>query len=268
MYFLLGNLLLLLGSVAYLRLHGRDKRLKPFLLALTLTTPYNFAAMFALEGVERVRPYKLDLYVYRLDQYLGFQPSFVLGRLVQGHSFLNVPLEMVYQLLPIAMVLVFGGYLWRRSDREAMSLIPVFVLDVALSIPFYLLVPVCGPVYAFPGFPSLPNGPVVPHPILLNGPPNGVPSIHFSTALLILWYSRKLPLGRWIGGAFLFLTAAATMGLGEHYFFDLVASLPYAVMVYKTGNYAALYAPRVSRYSALAGRRIVELTRPGARRAA
>jgi len=85
---------------------------------------------------------------------------------------------------------------------------------------------------------------------------------------LILWYSRKLPLGRWIGGAFLFLTAAATMGLGEHYFFDLVASLPYAVMVYKTGNYAALYAPRVSRYSALAGRRIVELTRPGARRAA
>ena len=71
----------------------------------------------------------------------------------------------------------------------------VFLLSLAFSVPFYLLCPVCGPAYAFPGFPALPAGPIVPHPILLDAPAKGVPSIHFSTALLVLWYGRKLPTG-------------------------------------------------------------------------
>lgn len=66
-----------------------------------------------------------------------------------------------------------------------------------------------------------------------------MPSLHFSSALLILWYARKLPLGRWIAGAYLLLTAASTMGGGEHYFLDLVMALPYAAMIYRLGNYAA-----------------------------
>jgi hypothetical protein len=179
-----------------------------------------------------IRPYKLDLYIFNIDGILGFQPSFALGRMVVRNTTMALVLGLVYDLLPVAIVLVFGGYLRYRSLAEAMRMIPVFVWNLALSVFSYVLVPVCGPAYAFPNFPNLPTGPIFTHPIAINAPPNGVPSIHFSTALLIFWYARKLPFGRWIGGAFLFLTGVVTMASGEHYLFDLAVALPYAAFVY------------------------------------
>lgn len=232
-------LLLLVGCGVYLHLCGPSKRLNRFLVAVTLTVPAHILAMSGADYASHVRPYKLDLYVYWIDNLLGFQPSFALGRIVMGHLPMMILLTLSYELMPVAILAIFGAYLWLRSEVEALSMVPVFILNLALSVPFYLLFPVCGPAYAFPGFPALPGGPVVPHSILLNAPPNGVPSIHFSTALLILWYGRRLPFGRWIGGTYLVLTAAATMASGEHYLFDLLAGVPYAVMIYTLGNYIA-----------------------------
>jgi membrane-associated phospholipid phosphatase len=137
------------------------------------------------------------------------------------------------------MVAMFGGYLWHRSEREAWGMIPAFLLNLALSVPFYLLCPVCGPAYAFPGFPAPPAGPVLPHPILLDAPANGVPSIHFSTAMLILWYGRKLPFGGSIGVVYAVLTAISTLASGEHYLFDLLVAVPYAAMVLALGECVA-----------------------------
>jgi hypothetical protein len=50
--------------------------------------------------------------------------------------------------------------------------------------------------------------------------------------LLIWWNSRGL--SRWIRAiafAFVFFTILATMGIGEHYFVDLVVAFPFALMV-------------------------------------
>lgn len=124
--------------------------------------------------------------------------------------------------------MLFGGYLLDRPD--AMSLVPAFVLNLLLSLPSYLLFRVCGPSYAFPSFPALPSGPVVPHPVFLTAPPNGIRSIHFSMALLF-WYGRKLPFGCWITGIYLLLTAIATTASGEHYVFALVVAVPYAILI-------------------------------------
>ena len=231
-------LLLLLGCIGYLHVHGRDQRVDRFLVVLSLTVPCHVVALLGAMSAGYVRPEKLDLYVYRMDGLLGFQPSFVLGRLVADHLSLMILLKLLYELLPVVIAVVFGGYLWYRS-AEAMSMVPVFVLNLALSVPFYLIFPVSGPAYAFPNYPALPTGPVIPHPIPLSAPPNGVPSIHFSSALLIFWYARKLPLGRWMGGAYLLFMAAATMGSGEHYLFDLLMALPYAAMIYRAGNQVA-----------------------------
>ena len=229
-------LLILVCAAVVLYVRGPDRRLDRLLVVLAAALPANMLSMGGAMAVGYVRPVRFDFYVYRLDGLLGFQPSFALGQFVGDKAPLIVLLKLSYELLPIAIVAVFGGYLWCHSERDAMKMVPVFLLNLAMSVPFYLLCPVAGPLYAFPGFPALPAGAVVPHPILLHAPPNGMPSIHFSSALLILWYARKLPLGRWLGGAYLLLIAAATMAGGEHYFLDLVMALPYAVMVYCMGR--------------------------------
>ncbi len=230
--------LVLMGCCVYALLHGTSRRLNLLMAAVVLTIPGQILAALGAVGADRFRPLKLDLYVYRIDRLLGFQPSFALGRMVLGHSSTIVLLALTYQLLPLAMVAIFAGYLRHRPEQEAWSMVSVFLLNLALSVPFYLLCPVCGPAYAFPGFPTLPAGPVVPHPILLDAPANGVPSIHFSTALLVLWYGRKLPLGRSIGAAYVALTAISTLASGEHYLFDLLVAVPYAAMMVGLGNRA------------------------------
>jgi hypothetical protein len=176
------------------------------------------------------RPLKLDQFVYQLDGLLGFQPSFVLGRLVQASPAAIDTLAFAYGLLPAVFLAVFYLHLTRRSDQETKEVAWGFTLNLFLAVPIYILFPVCGPLYGFPNYPSLPAA-MSPHAIAIAAPPNGVPSVHCSSALLILYYFRHWRFGIWIGAVFLVLTVLATLGSGEHYFFDLVAAVPYAVLV-------------------------------------
>jgi hypothetical protein len=229
--------LILAACCVYVYLRGTNKRMDRFLVAVTLVVPCHLLVMATVVWTAHLHPQKLDLYVYWVDTLLGFEPSFALSRMVLGHMSLVIVLAVSYQLLPLAMVALFGGYLWFRPEQEAMDMVSVLILNVVLAVPLYLLFPVCGPAYAFPGFPALPVGPMMPHLILLNAPPNGVPSVHFSTAMLVLWYGRKLPLGWYIGGAYLALTAFSTLASGEHYLFDLLVTVPYTLMILALGNY-------------------------------
>src|SRR5258708_6917030 len=100
------------------------------------------------------------------------------------------------------------------------------------------MVPACGPIYLFGArfpFESLSS----PHParlplqaLLLFGPRNAFPSLHVAWALLAWWYSRGLSLWvRLTSLLFLAATSVVTLGLGEHYFVDLVAAFPFALMI-------------------------------------
>jgi hypothetical protein len=56
--------------------------------------------------------------------------------------------------------------------------------------------------------------------------------------LLVWWNSRGL--ARWVRGIallFLVLTAMATLGIGEHYFIDLVVAFPFSLMVQALCSY-------------------------------
>jgi len=79
---------------------------------------------------------------------------------------------------------------------------------------------------------------VVPHLIALSAAPNGMPSIHTSTALLLLWFGRHWLLSRWLGCLYLVLIIAATLAGGQHYFMDLLAAVPYAAAVGWVGSYS------------------------------
>jgi len=99
------------------------------------------------------------------------------------------------------------------------------------AVPFYLLFPVCGPEFAFPHFPALPPAPMVPHMVAIAAAPDGVPSVHTSTALLILWFLWRWPWGRVAGLVYLALIVLATMGGGQHYLFDLICAIPYTAAI-------------------------------------
>jgi membrane-associated phospholipid phosphatase len=136
-----------------------------------------------------------------------------------------------YDILEIAAFGTFAIYLYRCSQSETIRLIETFLLNLIAAVPLYLIFPVCGPGFAFPSYPALPQMPLIPHMIAINAAPNGVPSVHTSTALLILWFMWRWPWGRIAASGYLALIVLATLGGGQHYLFDLICAIPYTALI-------------------------------------
>lgn len=185
-------------------------------------------AQAVADWMSQLRPMKMDLYVYAVDRYMG-EPAFVLGRLVAPHAWAKVVLNVAYGLVPMAAVVVLAWQIVRRSE-EAGRAVWAFVLNLALAPVCYLLLPVSGPKFAFPGFPADP-GVVVAHMVPIDAAPNGIPSVHLSTALLVVWFSRGSRVGLALACGYLGLMAIATLASGQHYGVDLLAAVPYTAAV-------------------------------------
>lgn len=222
--------IVLIVAVARLLLVPGDRRRGTwFLLACLWTIALEIGLPWFFYYSAAFRPLKYDQYIYRLDGLLGFQPSFVLGRLFARVLLLDILCRLAYVFLPWTYLAVFSLYIWRRSaDLGLMLRCALWNLTGILC---YLLVPVSGPVYAFAHFPAV--APAIAHPaiIALNSPPNGIPSLHMSTALLILYFLRRWGYGRLFGGVYLGFTILATLGTGQHYLFDLLTALPFTAAV-------------------------------------
>jgi len=190
--------------------------------------------MCVIDWLAGALPVKYDYYLFRADGVLGFQPSFVMGRLFYHHPFVMVSAGLAYNLLPAALFSVFAVHLYRSELSETLRVARTLILNLVAAVPIYALLPACGPRNTFPrSFPDVTPHHIHPHPAVLAGPPNAFPSVHTSSALLIFWFLRKWPAGRVLGLAFLVLTIVATLGSGEHWFIDLLAAVPYTLLVYR-----------------------------------
>ena len=217
-----------------------------------------------------LHPKTLDLYLYAGDGSLGVQPSFAVGRLVLGSLWLTRMCLFWYRVLPAILMLVYAQQLVRRG-KTALSVFLAFFLAGPVGIIFYNLFPACGPIYLFSTL--FPRDPMTAtqvrelflHPVAVNGARNAFPSLHMAWALLAWWYGEGLsPLVRALLFLFLGGTMLATLGLGEHYFIDLVAAVPFAVMMQ-----AGVQKRReVARDLGLGGERQAPLLQAGARRPA
>jgi PAP2 superfamily protein len=177
-------------------------------------------------------PYKYDLYLYGLDVNVFHAPGFVIGRFLNKHILLKMVVVAVYNNVTVFMLVAFMANLYLRNEENAKDVFVAFILNPILAILLYVTFPVAGPVYAFGANFPIATPPVgQPHLLRLNAVPNGVPSVHVSIALMVLWYLRYWWWGRIIGVTFLALTVLATLGLGEHYLIDLIAAIPYAALV-------------------------------------
>lgn len=189
---------------------------------------------------------RYDLYIYKLVEAMG-APSFVLGRAASASQALTAVVTQVYGMAIFVPVAVFTVYAYLRREQKG-TVIKIFILNVLMAMPFYMLIPVSGPKYAFATFPQAP-GAIAAHPITLVAIPNGIPSVHTSTALLAAAFLWPWKWGRVFGSLFVALTVIATLANGEHYIFDLLCAIPYTWLVWNLGH-VGLWGARSERSTA------------------
>lgn len=114
-----------------------------------------------------------------------------------------------------------------------------FFMAGPVAVVFYNLFPACGPIYLFGArFPFAPPAALqfkemLVQPVLVSGARNAFPSLHLAWVVLAWLYAEGL--SHWTKlflVLFLAGTVLAILGLGEHYFIDLIAAFPFALMIH------------------------------------
>jgi|HubBroStandDraft_5_1064220.scaffolds.fasta_scaffold11059_2 hypothetical protein len=229
-----------LGLLAYRQTYGAGKERKllyyaffPSLLLVLL----GYVSSSLLEITDRVHPSTLDLFLYRFDASLGFQPSFDVAQVVLRSWWITRIALLFYFALPVPIMLIYAKQLARIGSGAMVVFLGFFIIGPA-GVIFYNLLPACGPIYLFGArFPFEPFATqqikeMVLHPVAISGVRNAFPSLHVAWALLASWYAEGL--SNWtkvFGRIFLAGTVLACLGLGEHYFIDLIAAIPFAMMI-------------------------------------
>lgn len=234
--------LLIAGSGIMQIRKPRDKRSE----GLMLVSIFTFMAMpiidWILTQLVWIAPIRFDQYVFCFDGVFG-QPSFYIGRLFAHYAWFQTICLDAYSLLPCSFLAVATGYFLLQPLEDAIWLTRTIALSCFLAPLLYIILPVTGPRYAFSTFPDTFPLHLVPRPVFLSTFPNGVPSVHVSIALLVLYFARRWKLGTVLGSIYLALTVFSTLGTGEHYLFDLFASVPYCMLVIYVGDRRQVICP-------------------------
>jgi PAP2 superfamily len=208
-----------------------------------------------LQFTSGVNPLTDDAWLYAFDGTLGFQPSFLMGRLMYDSVLLTRSVLLTYLSLPFAMAVLCAWQIPLGETRIKWHMLTVLLLAGAGGWVLYNIVPGTGPIYAFAhDFPTrsiaykdLPAFVLQKMSLPTSIPRNAMPSLHVGWALLLWWNSRKFPATLRAGMLlFLLLTVVATLGTGQHYLVDLVVSLPFALTVQAVASYRLLTARRIT----------------------
>jgi PAP2 superfamily len=217
---------------------GSKRRLAVFaLVPAFLFVASEWCADYFLAWTKQAHPNVLDLYLYSFDASLHVQIPFVVGRLFQQSFYFGVVSFLFYLGLPLAIGLAFAGCLM-RDRRNALSAFLAFLLTGPIGGLLYNLFPALGPVHIFKqSFPWHPLTIEQASRLALQAVPgegarNAMPSLHAAWVFLVLWYSWNLSMvEKIVAGLIVFFTLCATVGLGEHYFVDLVVAVPFSLFI-------------------------------------
>jgi hypothetical protein len=210
---------------------------------LFVTAFLSFLVLFSIDNwalslVSRVTSVRYDQFVFCFDRFFG-SPSFFIGRLFITYPLYKQISLFAYMLAPSVCLAIGTVYFFLCPFEDAVSCVRAVLFACLLAYPVFAVFPVAGPLYAFPSFPSDPPLAFIPQVVHLYAVPNGVPSVHMTLALIVFWFARRWKLGVVLGLIFVLLTISATLGLGEHYLFDLLVAVPYTVLVNYLAGYSA-----------------------------
>jgi len=232
----LSSILLLAVRLVWALPGKRRFQFLAFVPSLLFVSSDWFASTF-LEWTERAHPRVFDMNLFAFDASLHLQLPFLLGQAFQMWPGFKTISLIVYIALPIPISIVYSGHLLKRESRAITAML-AFLVTGPIGILFYNLLPAMGPAHIFRGdFPWHPIPLESVHrlliePIALAGPRNAIPSLHMGWVLLAWWFSRGLSLAeRAIVAFFVLFTIFSTMGTGEHYFIDLIAAFPFALLI-------------------------------------
>jgi hypothetical protein len=200
---------------------GKGDRYQDFSLG-TILLLFFISLPFLVLLESSIRPLTWDSRLEFADRILRLD-AFPLARLYWRTPWLAAILGVVYNALPIAFSIAW------LVDRSKMMLRAVAIAGFS-AFPLYILVPACGPIHAFAGYPG---HPIVPPGLLAVGagfPRNCFPSLHFAWALLFALNARQ---GAWRVAFFVYalLVGVSTVAVGEHYTIDLIAAVPFTLAV-------------------------------------
>ena len=216
-------MLCLLSLCVWMACHPGSSKAPKILLILIAILIFGPISETIMNAESDRFPFKFDYFLYLIDSHLGVS-AFSLARL-----FTEWPrpiLFAIYQSLVYAMFLWYVVNLNLRGGRPGKLLI-AYTINFLAGPCLYLIVPARGPRHAFgPAFPGL-NPDVAPVLVRLGGWPNAIPSLHVSTALLLVLFAGKSRVLSFVAWTYLAGTIAATLAF-EHYLIDLIVAVPFA----------------------------------------
>lgn len=262
-----GAILLLGLRALWSEREGREKAWALLAPALILIL-FIFISAHVLQLSGGLNPQTEDAWLYAFDGSLGFQPSFLMGRIMFTSILLTRSALLTYLSLPFAMAVVCAWRIPLAARRISWHVLTVLLLAGVAGWLLYNVVPGTGPLYAFgKDFPwhglayqNLSTFTLEKMAIPAGIPRNAMPSLHMGWVVLLWWNSRGLP--RALRAAlmvYLLLTVVATLGGGQHYLVDLVVSLPFVLAVQAAASYTVPKSRRITALLAGAGFTLVWL---------
>jgi PAP2 superfamily len=220
---------LLVGSAVASIFDMRDRRWNVLFLISLAWFP---VAAFLVSGLSSMSrsDVRYDEFFLVTERFFGY-PSFYLGRLLNALPMVKAVVAFDYFMFISFAFCAVAALFALEGTRSGLRAWLAMLLNPFLAGFLYKLLPASGPTFAFPAFPATVPTLAVPHVLHFTAPPNCFPSAHLSAALLVLFFLRDWRAGRILGFAHVILTILATLGLGEHYFIDLLASVPYTACI-------------------------------------
>ena len=224
---MLDVLMLFLSAIWMLR-DQKDKTrpLLVFALAVNLVYGYLFTILMGEEG--SLLPWKYDHILWHIEQSFGLQAASIA---LPFQGIWRTPLSILYSMMIPMMILWL--FITRHSKLNG-RLVLAYVAELVGGPLLYIILPACGPLYAF-GASWMHPPPVAAERVRLIGIPNAFPSLHVATAFVLLLLAPG-KLWKTVAFAFLALTCLATLSTGEHYVIDLVPGLAFGAFAAAVGS--------------------------------
>lgn len=193
----------------------------------------------ALAITKVIYPFTFDQVIYKIDSAFFNINIPIVNFYEKSHPTIITIVMEAYSLLSFLLFMVVALFI-RESKHDKYHIVRVLVVPFGLAFICYSIIPLTGPIYAFGTqyFPlNMPNSnELLPNKIFVTpAARNAMPSMHLTGALLIFLLTAALNKKIYFYASilFLFLTAYATLALGEHYVLDLVVALPFSVVFQK-----------------------------------
>jgi PAP2 superfamily len=231
-------MLAFLGLGSCLLLGRKAIQSTKFLGAFLASVAIPFCAVgtgLVLVGLIQFQPQVYDFYLYRFDGALGGQASGFVGRYFKDWPIFKLVCMICYQALPLVQSLLAASFF--RAGRSPRNFFISAGLAGLAGCALYQVIPVIGPAHVFgqsfvnETYRSVPLTTTLGAAMI---PRNGLPSLHFTWALLVVWNINPIQRVRYtLASLFLAATILATLGSGEHYLIDLVVAVPFTLSVHK-----------------------------------